>query len=259
MFHPASCIRPLTGHHQKFLWRIFSVLLLLLFISACQGSDVTEREGHPLPLRMMELPQKYFPEKSPFAEAHQPEPIENPLVNIYTSTKNGKGFYINDRYLLTAAHVISGDILVEIENEHGHRVYGHVKGYDPKMDVALIKSLHSQPSVPLSITKETPRLYEHVALHTNDGPRQGTISELETEIEILTRVQNHLFTVEIPVQLGQSGSPVINCNQEVLGMVTARSLINDQITFVVPSHLFYENVHKWMESPLSPSELIKKY
>ena len=246
------------GDRTKILHLLFCFLLLLIS-SACQNEEekmsvlTSPMSSHDLDIRPTLHGSNFHEKRIHMEQIH-------PVVFIQTSYQNGTGFYISNDHILTAAHVIKGTVLVEFFDEYENAALGHVVGYDQSMDIALIKVLSFEQSpAPMSFSEDFPDIDDSVYLHFMDREEQGIITDVDKEIFISQNIQDSLITINIPVKQGQSGSPVTDSSSRVIGLVTARSLIDDEKTFVVPITEVIDSINEWIENPLQPKEVLNLY
>ncbi|AOM81766.1 S1 family peptidase [Salisediminibacterium beveridgei] len=235
------------------------VFTLLFFMAACQN-EPDQKNAIFAPMNNYELELRESIVESQFYRERIPKELLHPVVSIQSTHQNGTGFYISDHHIVTAGHVVQGSVLITFFNEHDDSAYGHVIGFDRSRDIALIKVIgKEQTPSPMTFSKAYPETGDAVVLHSAKEKVQGEVTNVDKQIEIAQNIQDSLITINIPVQQGQSGSPVTDSENLVIGFVTARSLIDDETTFVMPMTELIESVNEWIDSPLSPNQILTKY
>lgn len=160
----------------------------------------------------------------------------------------GSGFFIDKRgYLITNYHVIESEVNPEYEgfsrlfirlpDSVGTRVPAKVVAWDPVFDIALLK------------TEIEPEYIFGFSLDNNFNPGDkiyaiGSPGGLENTITagIVSADRRKLLPigdvlqVDVPVNPGNSGGPLVNDDNEVLGVVFAGIPRFQNINFVIPSH-----------------------
>lgn len=251
---------PITPQGTKTKLLISLIMFILLFfIAACQN-EPEQKNAVLAPMSIHELELRESIDESQLYRERTPKELLHPVVSIQSTHQNGTGFYISDHHIVTAGHVVQGSVLITFINQHEDSAYGHVIGFDRSRDIALIKVIDkAQTPSPMTFSTAYPETGDAVVLHSAEHKVQGEVTNVDKQIEIAQNIQDSLITINIPVQQGQSGSPVTDSENMVIGFVTARSLIDDETTFVMPMTELIESVNEWIDSPLSPNQILNKY
>jgi len=165
----------------------------------------------------------------------------NPIV--YTS--GGTGFIIDAKgYLVTNAHVVEGARHIAVQNKKGD-FFARVVYSDPKLDIAILKieddSFKVFSSVPYAISKSPGQLAE--SIYTLGYPRndivygQGYLSS-----KTGFRGDTLSFQVDIAANRGNSGSPIINKNGEVIGILNGRQANAEGFAFAIEGNNIYKAI-----------------
>ncbi len=135
----------------------------------------------------------------------------------------GTGFFVtSDGYLVTNFHVIedSKKIAVTIDGKLKEAVL--VKA-DPANDVALLKIDTTAESLPIPEVAQVARADEVFTLGYPDISIQGQAQKATFgRINALSGIKDDIrfFQVDVPIQPGNSGGPLIDEKGEVIGIVT---------------------------------------
>lgn len=144
---------------------------------------------------------------------------------------SGSGFVIADNLIVTNAHVIAGINKPNVRiGGKGKAVSGEVIYFDPKIDLALIRT--SKLSAPaLSIGEELSRSDMAVVAGFPGGgsltlipARVKTVAKsVDSDIYGAGQVTRELYVLRADVQQGDSGAALINDQGKVAGVIFAAS------------------------------------
>jgi S1-C subfamily serine protease len=142
----------------------------------------------------------------------------------------GSGFvFAAGGYILTNNHVIAGDgkIFVRVPGNK-KEIPAQVVSASPQLDVAVIKMVGDIPAIkPLPLATTTlPRGTEVVAFGYPLGQEdmkltQGPVSAPPSEKE-------HYYVLDMRVNPGNSGGPLVDMKGEVVGIVSAKTVARDE-------------------------------
>jgi S1-C subfamily serine protease len=180
----------------------------------------------------------------------------NAVETVTTFERGGTGFLIDGKgYLITSAHVVRGATRIEVQNSLGE-YDARIIQLDPTADLAVLKiddtSYHAFNGLPYGISKTDCELGEN--LFTLGYPRpeivygQGYLSAA-TGFEGDTTE----FQLTIAANPGNSGTPVLNNDGEVIGIVTSSQHNAQGMVFAVRSR----NIFRAIDSIKADSNLQK--
>jgi S1-C subfamily serine protease len=142
-------------------------------------------------------------------------------------TRSGVGAFVADDVVLTAAHVVEGD-LRELRVGETSAV---VVGIDTRTDLALVALIDRDSTV----DGDLPRWIVTPHRDASPGPVQVVTPEGSTDITLVRRltlrveditadttVERRALELDVVVDPGASGSPVIDANGDLIGVVTLR-------------------------------------
>ena len=158
----------------------------------------------------------------------------------------GSGFFIDpEGYVLTNYHVIESMVdptyqgysrlFVKIDDETGNRIPAKVIGWDRNLDLALLKIEMKAPYVFTYSNKEVPALGSTVYAIGSPGGltktlTSGTVSAYSRSIQPIAGS----LQIDVSINPGNSGSPLLNKDGEVIGVVFAGVLSYEGINFAIP-------------------------
>jgi serine protease Do len=173
-----------------------------------------------------------------------------------TFDRGGTGFLIDGKgYLVTSAHVVKGATQIDVQNSLGE-YNARIIQLDPTADIAVLKiedtSYHAFNGLPYGISRTDGELGED--LFTLGYPRpeivynKGYLSS-ETGFQGDTTE----FQLTIAANPGNSGTPVLNNEGEVIGIVTSSQHNAQGMVFAVRS----KNIFRAIDSMKADSNLQK--
>jgi serine protease Do len=180
----------------------------------------------------------------------------NAVETVTTFERGGTGFLIDGKgYLITSAHVVRGATRIEVQNSLGE-YDARIIQLDPTADLAVLKiddtSYHAFNGLPYGISKTDCELGEN--LFTLGYPRpeivygQGYLSAA-TGFEGDTTE----FQLTIAANPGNSGTPVLNNDGQVIGILTSSQHNAQGMVFAVRSR----NIFRAIDSIRADSSLQK--
>lgn len=145
------------------------------------------------------------------------------IVEVSTGSSKGTGFAISeDGYILTNAHVVDDALSVTIVFPNDTLYKADIISSDAGVDLALLKVNASKPLPSLTLAKESPPNGEEIyvignPLYFTNIANKGVIHE---EI-MLDDWQQPVRLLQAPIYKGNSGSPVLQQDGQVIGAVFA--------------------------------------
>ncbi|OJU23568.1 MAG: peptidase S1 [Sphingobacteriales bacterium 41-5] len=166
-------------------------------------------------------------------------------------TKGGTGFIIDAKgYLVTNNHVIEGANNVAVQNSDGKEFYATVVYSDATTDIAILKitdkDFKALPAVPYAFSRKQADLAE--TIYTMGFPRDEIVYG-QGYLSSRTGYDGDTLScqIDIPVNRGNSGSPVLNYNGEVIGIVNGRQKDAQGSAFALQSRNIFNALSKLKE------------
>ena len=160
---------------------------------------------------------------------------------IYKS--GGTGFIIDAKgYLVTNYHVVQGARNVAVQNNKGEFI-AKVVFTDAAKDIAILKiqddAFKPYTSVPYAISKSPAKLAEPI--FTLGFPKNEIVYG-QGYLSSLTGFNGDTLScqIEIAANHGNSGSPILNKNGEVVGILNARQNSTEGFTFAIQGKYIYK-------------------
>ena len=150
--------------------------------------------------------------------------IDASIVKLKSSGGFGTGFFIDDEgHLITNAHVVGSDTIVQgylgvspILLEFEVVAHGESMG----LDLALLKLISDTEFISLSLAPNRPKLAATIFVIGNPNNLGISVSKGS-----LSRISEKEYQLDVTVNPGNSGGPVLNEHGEVVGVVSY--LINE--------------------------------
>lgn len=160
---------------------------------------------------------------------------------IYKS--GGTGFIIDAKgYLVTNFHVVGNAKNIAVQNKRGEYV-ARIVHSDKSKDIAILKiddeSFKPYASIPYSISKSSAKLAEPI--FTLGYPKNEIVYG-QGYLSSLTGFNGDTLScqIEIAANHGNSGSPILNNNGEVVGVLNARQNSTEGFTFAIQGKYIYK-------------------
>lgn len=159
----------------------------------------------------------------------------------------GSGFFVDRRgYLVTNYHVIQSEVDPEYEGysrlyvrmpgAEEEKIPARVVGWDEILDLALLK-VEVEPEFVFSITRpEAYRVGDRIyALGSPGGLPSTFTSGIVSAVDRRILPIGEMIQVDVPINQGNSGGPLINERGEVIGVVFAGIEQFEGVNFAIPS------------------------
>jgi S1-C subfamily serine protease len=180
--------------------------------------------------------------------AQDETPVETPIN--YTS--GGTGFLVDAKgYLVTNAHVVEKAKYVAVQNAAGKDLKATVVYADAKRDIAILKIVDTAFKVPASIPYGIRKSAGDIAepIFSLGYPRNDIVYG-EGYLAAKTGYNGDTLAVQISINAnrGNSGSPIINRNGEVIGVLNAKQSSAEGAVFAVQSKYIYDALSQLQKS-----------
>ena len=164
--------------------------------------------------------------------------------NIHKKT-SGAGFFINDKgYIITASHVVteSIELWVKISSE-GQKIFkAEIICIYPAFDIAIIKIINYKNTYYLNMGNSD-KLHLRETVYTIGYPN-STKYPIVTSGTISGSRDDYIQT-DTPVNPGNSGGPLLDSNNNVVGITSARIKKSENSSLIVPINILKSN-YKYM-------------
>lgn len=168
------------------------------------------------------------------------------VVVIETNDSRGTGFSISrDGKILTNHHIIEGQETVTVAFPDDGLFYAHVIESYPAIDLALLQTVADQEmNFPFLMLAEETSFNHHELVNFIGNPLrfQGIANEGKIiDYLKLKTWDKEVIMIQAPIYRGNSGSPIINKNGQVIGVVFATLNHDDhgRVGLFVPIDYYY--------------------
>jgi Trypsin-like peptidase domain len=159
------------------------------------------------------------------------------IVTIQTFDSNkepislGTGFFISESRIVTNSHVIKDAEYLRITDLNGNKYsLDKVIADDGTIDLALLSVSGNHPFLNLDLT--TCIEGQNILVIGNPEGLQGTVT---SGIISAIRSDVNRYQISAPISPGSSGSPVLNENGDVIGVVVSQFKEGQNLNFAIPS------------------------
>lgn len=242
---------------------LFSLSSTLIFAQDDTNSDNNDSDN---PFKVTETPPVVIKSTGKVFANDQIEKLTErslpSLVTITHTSREGKvrgtgtGFIISpDGLIATNLHVIGDGRPIQVELHDGTFYDAtDIHAWDRRADIAIIKIDAKKKLQPLNIgnSKEIKQGQSIVAF---GNPRGLQFSVVNGVVSAIRKLEND-FTIEggvpdfpmiqvaIPIEMGNSGGPIVDLDGKVLGIVTIKSLVTPNLGFATPVNILKSMIDK---------------
>lgn len=148
------------------------------------------------------------------------------VVVVNTGNSKGTGFYFSDEgYIMTNNHVIKDERAITVSFNDGKIYPAELVSSNEEIDIAILKITVEELDYPVLEFEENWEQNQPVyiignPLYSNFIVNKGNVLGLTAGQEI------PMLIIDAPIYKGNSGSPVINYDGKVIGVIYATTKIN---------------------------------
>jgi serine protease Do len=170
--------------------------------------------------------------------------ISDTVFKINTAGGSGSGFYLkNQGIIVTNCHVVFGNKLVAVEDNHKNRFLANVIFINPEADIAFLKP-ETDFETPVLEMADSSLLKSRDKVLVLGFPFGMPYSETEGIISSpnqLMEGKNYVQT-DAAVNPGNSGGPVIDMEGKIIGITTSKFTEADNMGFAIPANILLEEL-----------------
>ena len=162
---------------------------------------------------------------------------KSPFNKSSNNNSIGTGFFIDSEYILTCCHVVENSlkIYINIPSLDKEKYEVELISCCPCLDIALLKSktYKSNQFLELDDSDKSKATDKIIAIGYPLGLENAKYSA-----GIISGIEEHFFQIDAPINEGNSGGPLLNSNNKVIGINTSKITKSEGIGFSTPINFF---------------------
>ncbi len=162
---------------------------------------------------------------------------KSPFNKSSNNNSIGTGFFIDSEYILTCCHVVENSlkIYINIHSLDKEKYEVELISCCPCLDIALLKtnSYKSKNFLELDDSDKSKATDKIIAVGYPLGLENAKYSA-----GIISGIEEHFFQIDAPINEGNSGGPLLNSNNKVIGINTSKITTSEGIGFSTPINFF---------------------
>lgn len=160
----------------------------------------------------------------------------NPSNIVLEEPSVGTGFFIDKNIIITCAHVVelAETIYFTIPTISGNKYKAKIQRICPTLDIAILQSFEYESSSFLNITNsDYANLQDSIVVVGFPLGRD----KIKVTKGIISGTQDGYLQIDSAINSGNSGGPLINSEQKVIGIISSKVINADNIGYAIPINL----------------------
>jgi serine protease Do len=227
---------------------ITALTISALVWSLSPGKPASKQQFDYLSRQIDKIDQKYKKETNALNQKIENVKDQTVIDAPIQYTSGGTGFLIDAKgFLVTNAHVVKDAQHIAVQSSNGRDLQAKVVYYNGEKDIAILKITDKNykplSSIPYSIKRNSGDLAE--SIFTLGYPRNDIVYG-DGYIASKTGVGGDTLSCQITVAAnkGNSGSPVLNKNGEVIGILSKKENTVEGAAFALRSKYIFEALNE---------------
>lgn len=162
---------------------------------------------------------------------------KSPFNKSSNNNSIGTGFFIDSEYILTCCHAVENSlkIYINIPSLDKEKYEVELISCCPCLDIALLKTniYKSKNFLELDDSDKSKATDKIIAIGYPLGLENAKYSA-----GIISGIEEHFFQIDAPINEGNSGGPLLNSNNKVIGINTSKITTSEGIGFSTPINFF---------------------
>lgn len=184
------------------------------------------------------------------------ERVASGVVRIETTSCDGggvgSGFLVAENLIATVAHVVSGAVSIAISGG-SVTTSGTVIGYDAGDELALIRTDTPIGGKVLRLGSREAAVGTDIGaigypLDGGESLSKGAVSGLGRTITVDGHSLYDLIQTDAPINPGNSGGPLLTSDGTVIGLVEAKRIDAENISYAIPASQAAGRLKEWEQS-----------
>jgi serine protease Do len=170
------------------------------------------------------------------AKENAMNPADCGVYQVFTGAGTGSGFLIDERHLVTNAHVVAPYREVGIERRDRTRIKGTVRRVNPVRDLAIVELAEPLPGKVLALARET-TITAKERVHILGFPIGLPLSLTEGVVSHpRQRFDDQLYLqTDAAINPGNSGGPMLDDRWRIVAVTTCKLDAADAVGFGIPA------------------------
>lgn len=160
----------------------------------------------------------------------------NPPNITNNESSIGSGFFVSKKIIITCAHVIDTAKVIHftIPSISNIKYEAKIRGICLDLDLAILESIEYKTEYYLELCNSD-NIDIQDSIKSIGFPLAS--DKLKITKGIISGLEDHLIQIDSAVNGGNSGGPLLNTNDEVIGVISSKIMFADGVGYAIPINL----------------------